>query len=124
MRRVVEFDRTSLVDGWEPVAFRVPTIGEHFYSDDGFLLKCDDGDCASGPRMVMRKTSVDVNAFDVSTTVLVSNAVDGPFVNRVLAAVVNDRDYPFICESISHHAPNECWRFAKKTLPKGSDLDG
>jgi hypothetical protein len=70
----------------------------------------------SKPKLILRKTSNDVNVFDQGTTVLVSNLIDGPYVNRVLVSVISDRDYPFVCESISHVHSHECWRFAKKVV--------
>ena len=104
MKRVIEIDDATIPEGYEPVAFRVP--------EDGDIYE----DLPSKPKLILRKTSSDVNAFDQGTTVLVSNLIDGPYVNRVLVSVIGDRDYPFVCESISHAHSHECWRFAKKVV--------
>jgi hypothetical protein len=105
MKRVIEIDDGTIPEGYEPVAFRVPKENEVFHRS-----------VPVEARLILRKTSSDVNAFDQGTTVLVSNLIDGPYVNRVLVSVIGDRDYPFVCESISHHYSHECWRFAKKVV--------
>ena len=123
MNRFIEIDDLLVPDGYEPIAFRVPLDGELFVGNAKHVLRHTHGDDMTTEKLIVRETSTDVNAFDVGTTILVSNGTDGPYVNRVLVAVIGDRDYPFVCESISSRLSHECWRFAKKPLNKLAEVE-
>lgn len=115
MKRTIEIDDDAIADGYEPVAFRLPLDSDQFVVSTGGVVIERGGAVPDGPRLIVRRTTSEVTLACVNSSVLVSNTLEGPYVERMLVDIsVRDRDYPYICEPISHKAPNQCWRYAKR----------
>ena len=112
MKRLLEIDDECVPTGWEPVAFRVPVIGDT-YIGMGKVAKATSNTQCLYPKLIVTNDETSVSRAHIGAIVLVANVLEGPYVQRVLVEVTLSRDYPFVCESIDSRAPDQCWRFAK-----------